>query len=510
MVGPLAGPPPYPPDDEPRRGRLTDPGRLAALRATGLLDGVTNPVLDRLAALAARLLGGTGAVVSLVDDRRQHLPGAAGQCAPAGAPRGNPVSHSFCRHVVDSAAPLVVGDARRHAVVAGNPAVAAQGIVAYLGVPLATADGDVLGALAVVDGRPRAWGEDDLATLADLAAAALSEIALRVQEWRFRLAVEASQEVIYAHDCLTGHVTREGAVEAVYGRRAGALPPDSSAWLALILPEDRARVADGWRAALAGEVSHWTCEYRIAHPDGRVVVVRDAARILRDADGAPQRIAGAVTDVTTQRVAEEALRASEEQARGVLEAAHEGICTVDAAGTITYANARLGEMLGVAAGSLGGASFFDLLDAATADAERARFERRRGGAAERVELPMRRADGSTLWASKSASTLRDGAGAFAGALFLFTDVTARRRAEERFERAVEATDDALWDWDLAADAAYFSPRWGRMLGYPGDADAPSWAAAVHPDDLPAVRAGLRAHVRAEAPHHAAEYRVRHR
>jgi hypothetical protein len=58
-----------PPDADVHRGSLATPERLAAVRATGLLDDGGNPLLDRLARLAARLLSAPLARVSLVTDR---------------------------------------------------------------------------------------------------------------------------------------------------------------------------------------------------------------------------------------------------------------------------------------------------------------------------------------------------------------------------------------------------------------------------------------------------------
>ncbi|MDP2645585.1 MAG: PAS domain S-box protein [Desulfobacterales bacterium] len=62
---------------------------------------------------------------------------------------------------------------------------------------------------------------------------------------------------------------------------------------------------------------------------------------------------------------------------------------------------------------------------------------------------------------------------------------ALQESEERFRAAMEATDDGLWDWDVAADNSYFSPAYYRMLGYEPNEFAmtfQSWAGLIHPDD----------------------------
>ena len=65
--------------------------------------------------------------------------------------RSTPLSHSFCRHVVESGAPLEVVDARLHPKVRDNPSIEDYGIVAYLGMPLTTSTGERLGALCAID-----------------------------------------------------------------------------------------------------------------------------------------------------------------------------------------------------------------------------------------------------------------------------------------------------------------------------------------------------------------------
>jgi hypothetical protein len=52
---------------------LRDPERLAALHASGLLDTPPEEAFDRLARLAARVVGAPIALVSLLDDRRQFF-----------------------------------------------------------------------------------------------------------------------------------------------------------------------------------------------------------------------------------------------------------------------------------------------------------------------------------------------------------------------------------------------------------------------------------------------------
>jgi PAS domain S-box-containing protein len=66
---------------------------------------------------------------------------------------------------------------------------------------------------------------------------------------------------------------------------------------------------------------------------------------------------------------------------------------------------------------------------------------------------------------------------------------ALRRSEERFQLAMEASKDGLWDWNALNGHVYYSPGYSAMLGYSPDEIAPtveSWLKRVHPDERDAV------------------------
>jgi anti-anti-sigma factor len=158
---------------------VRDPERVAAVRATQLLDTAPEEPFDRLAAHAAALLGAPLAFVTLVDDRRAFWKSAVGLDAARAAWREQPVGESFCRYVVEDDGPLLVQDARDDARTRETGAIAALGIVAWAGHPIRSADGRVVGVLCVGDPRPREWTHEHAAVLAALASAASSEVGLR-------------------------------------------------------------------------------------------------------------------------------------------------------------------------------------------------------------------------------------------------------------------------------------------------------------------------------------------
>jgi signal transduction histidine kinase len=158
---------------------LSDPSRLAALRATGLLDTPPEAAFDRLTRLASHALNVPVALVSLVADDRQFFKSCIGLEEPWASRRGTPLSHSFCQHAVASGEALVIEDARETPLVRDNLAIPDLDVIAYAGVPLKTSDGSVLGTFCAIDHEPRIWTDADLAFVREMAQSAMTEIELR-------------------------------------------------------------------------------------------------------------------------------------------------------------------------------------------------------------------------------------------------------------------------------------------------------------------------------------------
>ncbi|OWY00804.1 hypothetical protein B6V76_15165 [Thioclava sp. IC9] len=174
--------PPSPSSDPAPRSRLTDPARLRALRETGLLESAPADIFARATRLATRVTGVPISLVSIVDENRQVFVAQSGlDRFDAHSPSETPLTHSFCRYVVETDAPLRVSDAREDAVLGENGPVRDLGVIAYLGVPLRTIEGQPLGAFCLIDREARQWTEEEYEALSDIAAGVEAEIRLRHQ-----------------------------------------------------------------------------------------------------------------------------------------------------------------------------------------------------------------------------------------------------------------------------------------------------------------------------------------
>ena len=303
--------------------RVEDTHRLAAVRGTGLLDSPPEEAYDRITRTAARLTGAPISLISLVDERRQFFKSSFGLAGELAAARGTPLTHSFCRHVVETGRPLVVADARAHPLVVSNPAIAEHGFMAYAGLPLTTEDGHTVGSLCLIDLSPRDWSPQELELLEDVRKGVMRELELRLEVRARRrlndalLATEAQQravledirDVVFQADTagvwtflnaawwkLTGHSVAESIGHSAFE---------------YIHPDDRVHVAAASAPMLAGESDSVEYEHRWLTVDGeeRWCSVRAHAKL--DPHGLVCGIAGVMTDVTERRRYDEARREAE-------------------------------------------------------------------------------------------------------------------------------------------------------------------------------------------------------
>ncbi|MBY0289791.1 MAG: GAF domain-containing protein [Mycobacteriaceae bacterium] len=156
---------------------ISDPDRLAALRATGLLDSPVESVYDRITRAAADALDAPFSAVSLIDVDRQFFKSAAG-IDDMSVPENRQVAldQSICQYAVADRRPLVLEDARADPIFKNHPAVRSGAIAAYLGIPLVDHEGHAIGALCVFDDKPRLWGTGHVQVLTDLAELAMERI----------------------------------------------------------------------------------------------------------------------------------------------------------------------------------------------------------------------------------------------------------------------------------------------------------------------------------------------
>ena len=149
-----------------------------------------------------------------------------------------------------------------------------------------------------------------------------AEQILRQSEQRFRLVSLATRDAIYDWTMAGDRTWWNERFEELLGRVES---PASDWWNARIHPEDRPRVLEEMAQIVAGGGDRLVAEYRFRLANGEYGIFTDYRFIIRDADGRPARVMGAMSDITERRLAQQALERSEQEYRGLFENAHDAI-----------------------------------------------------------------------------------------------------------------------------------------------------------------------------------------
>lgn len=321
-------------------------------------------------------------------------------------------------------------------------------------------------------------------------------------EGRYRTLIEQVPAVIYTWDASrpAGEVPVpfiSPQVQDLLGYPVSDWLEDPGLWSRVIHPDDRERVlADSDSADLEGR--RFATEYRAIHRDGRVVWIHDESNIVAwDADGGPTVAQGVMQDVTERKETEARLREAEDKFRFLIEQIPAVTYIEDAAtGEHLYISPQISDMLGyrpeewLADPGLWAACLHPL--------DRDRVSAASGadsGDAWSTDHRLYARDGRMLWVHNETVLIRDPAGTPRVRQGVVTDITERKRAEERLARAEERHRLLLEHLPVAVytDAAddevtalYVSPQYERITGYTPEqrtADPGLWRRMLHPDDL---------------------------
>ena len=168
-------------------------------------------------------------------------------------------------------------------------------------------------------------GEDGLSRqsqgiLQDITERKVAEEHLREAEERYRAIVEHVPAIIYvdaADDSMrTTYISPH--VYDLTGYTPQEWLDDPQLWLRSVHVDDREMIAPTYREALASHAP-WGADYRMVTREGRTIWVHDEMTTIRDETGAPLFLQGVIFDVTERKLAEQALRDSEQRERDAAE-----------------------------------------------------------------------------------------------------------------------------------------------------------------------------------------------
>ncbi len=319
------------------------------------------------------------------------------------------------------------------------------------------------------------------------------------------------------------------AFEALTGYRREAPPPRWGDFVLQESPADtrtRAELALGTRTVFAGELM---CRRAPDSPLWCDVTLVPVSTGTPTEAGDGTAMMALLRESTARRVAEQALGGEEVVDRFVLDRIQLGIVVHAADSRILYANNKASEMLGITYDRLLGRGkvdpaweFYDAerqplpVEAFPVSRVMATGEPLHG----QIVGVKRPSDGRTQWALCQAFPVKNATGGMTEIVVSFTDVTSlmeaereRASSEERLQLILSATNDALWDVDIASGQAWCSPHYLEMFGFPGrsvQVTADEMSSLIHPDDREATQARMASYFAPGTRTYEMEVRMKHR
>ncbi|WP_229219144.1 PAS domain S-box protein [Duganella sp. BJB1802] len=145
--------------------------------------------------------------------------------------------------------------------------------------------------------------------------------------------------------------------------------------------------------------------------------------------GGQELVVMALRDMTQRQRAEEALHASSERYRLIVQTAAEGIWMTGADDRTTLVNPTMARMLDYDIEQMLGRAMTDFMDDDGQALLKQHLQRRLAGEACQGDVCFRRRDGAVVWCLLSTTVINSDAGHYAGTLAMLTDITARRAAD---------------------------------------------------------------------------------
>ncbi len=279
----------------------------------------------------------------------------------------------------------------------------------------------------------------------------------------------------------------------IFGTDPSTFRPSHAAFLALVHPEDRARVDAAFQnSKVADGQQH--IEHRLLLPSGQVKFVEERWQMLTDARGNPTKAIGTCQDISERAIAEQALQRSEQRFRSMLQnVGSVAVQSYTLDGITHYWNKASELLYGYSADEAIGRSLLDLIiPEAMHDRVRAAIQRmaQSGEPIPTDEITLCRKDGQPVTVLSSHAIV-EVPGSELELFCIDVDLSERKRAERallaseaEFRMLAESLPQLVWAADANRSINHFNRRWGDYTGLSAtEISENGWQSTLHADDL---------------------------
>jgi diguanylate cyclase (GGDEF)-like protein/PAS domain S-box-containing protein len=338
-----------------------------------------------------------------------------------------------------------------------------------------------------------------------------AEEVVRESEERFRNLTELSSDWYWEQD----ENFRFTMVSDNLHRRLGPLTQSIIGKARWELPTLNMTEAD-WavhRALLEAHRPFRDLQWQRLDSAGKLQIASISGKPIFDSEGCFRGYRGIGRDITESKRSEEALL----RFRASMDMSDDMILLIDRK-TLRFidVNETVCRNLGYSRGEFLAMTPDDILPTTRQELEVAYDEMIATGSTQGLRSEYRCKDGSTLPFESRRRVMRSGDDWII--VVTARDIRERiareealRKSNERFDTAVRATNDVIWDWDLVTDEIWWNENFTKVFGYPretGDRTVKSWYEGIHPDDQGRVIAGVHRVIGAGGESWSDEYRFR--
>ncbi|HWE94723.1 MAG TPA: PAS domain S-box protein, partial [Tepidisphaeraceae bacterium] len=323
-----------------------------------------------------------------------------------------------------------------------------HGLRACWSSPILSSTGEVLGTFAMYYRQPREPTPRDLRAV-DIVARTVAitverrraEEALRESEQRWRSLTEALPQLVWT-------ALPDGSCDyfsTQWTQFTGTGEGDLLGWrwMETLHPDDRESTRQAWTAAVRGPGTY-DVEYRVRRSDGEYRWFKTRGVPIRDGDGSIFKWFGTCTDITDAKLAEEALRESEERFRNYFELSLTPMAITAPGKNWLRVNERLCELLGYRVEELRARTWAELTHPDDLAADVAQFERMMRGEVDGYSLEKRflHRDAKVVHTLLSVRAVRRPDGQVDYCLAQLLDITGLKQIERELRQAKEAAEAA--------------------------------------------------------------------
>jgi len=234
------------------------------------------------------------------------------------------------------------------------------------------------------------------------------------------------------------------------------------------MPQNRELI----KQALNGVISCYQMEKRYIRKDGKLIWAHLAVSLFHNEKGDFLYFLAKIEDITERKLAENALRQSEERHRRIIETTSEGYWLIDEQARTIDVNQSLCQMLGYLREEMMGKKPFDFVDEENLTIFKAQIAKRSSKPNHSYEITLKHKNGHEVFTHFNATTLVDEAKKMRASFAFVTDITNRKRAEKqlresetRLRTLVENIVDGIVTIDEYGIIESFNPAAAQIFGY---------------------------------------------